>query len=1065
MRKNYIMFLFAAMALLAGCAKEEIKAPVGDGHSLTITLGQTKTHMDGAAGTSHKIYWSNKDKISVNGNESDELSGLGDTESTATFHFAATLSTPYNIVYPASIYKDASTVTLPATQTYKDGGFADGMYPMAGYSADGSSITINHLCAMVKVAVKRSSAGGADTDNLVSVTFRGRADEQVSGDFSINYGTATLTGASSAAADKEVRVEKILATSTSEAAVYYIVVPARTYSNGISISVQDVNGDIMTKESGAATLAAGKLYTPAEMEFVPNGVASGIEIATAEDLIAFATAYNAKTYDDLGARLVAKLTSNITFDATSSAAFNATGGIGTPYGGDNYFNGSFNGNNKTISGLEVTVPIFGGIGENGTVKDLTLDNSCVFSFTQSDAADGQFATVAGYHKGILDNVKVAADVTLASAVDTVSHLTALGGLVGRATVGKVQNGCEYSGLITTPASYVSKAKLMVGGLVGRFSNAGSVSDSYFKGAISNSAKVVSTDKSNPYLIIGGVAGYVDGGATISSTNTTADHAVVDGAYAGTQGIIVNKTEVAYHSTVGGIVGEIKNGTVSSCVNDASILVTIIRATDDDSIARYIRMGGIVGKNHSSGIVNGCTNNGTIQNNSNARLQYAGGIVGYNAGTIEGDQSVNNGAISFATTGVDPIYGARIPYIGGIVGENTSSAHVSNVRNNGNLTLGRTEMSSTGFRVAMGGIIAYNSAALDGGGSKNIVNTGRVQFNTNINKVSEDGYYVGGVVGYSSNSVQNVKNSGYVYFKWGHDSRVVKNLYLGGVVGFLAATATVSGCVNEGGASNAGEVYFQPNNKTVNHTGICIGGIIGGNKAGTDATISNCQNSGKVWTGNYTATDQTLYLGGIIGSLTGKSSISDCANTGINNLNAGNNTDDGVTKIFADGGIVGFAQGTDENHITISGCSWSYDTETAVGARRGTCGGIAAYAEYADISNSDVTVQYNMYNHVTGGVVGWAVHSTLTNCKFKGTKITATQGYWSGGVVAKLTAGSVVDGCYNYCDDITAPKATTVIGEIAAISETGTEIKNCHHTGTIDICSDTNYTGSGNVADL
>jgi hypothetical protein len=172
------------------------------------------------------------------------------------------------------------------------------------------------------------------------------------------------------------------------------------------------------------------------------------------------------------------------------------------------------------------------------------------------------------------------------------------------------------------------------------------------------------------------------------------------------------------------------------------------------------------------------------------------------------------------------------------------------------------------------------------------------------------------------------------------------------------------------------------------------------------------------------------------------------------------------EMFADGGIVGVAQGTEDGHITISGCSWAYPTTSVVGPRRGLSGGIAAYAEYADISNSEVTVQYARYNRVIGGIVGKAVHSSITGCRFKGPKLTGTEGRWVGGIVAKLTAESIVDGCYNYCKDITAPKSTEVKGEIAGVSEEGTVIKNCHHTGTISICSDTNFTdGGGNVADL
>ena len=1069
MKTRYFLPL-AAIVLLAGCNKEvaieEIPQPEVAKTVLEVSIGQdTKTVMDSENGTGgHKVYWSDGDQIAVNGTASEALENLPDKAQSASFTINGTLDTPYNILYPASIYTAETTVTLPATQAYKAGGFADGMFPMAGYSTDGSNITIKHLCAIVKISVKRATEGTVDTDNIVSVRFEGKAGEQVSGTFSIDYQNATLTGISTAAEDKVVKVVKSQATSTSTAIEYYIVVPARTYASGFDVTVQDANGHIMTMSKSKTWAAeAGKLYVMPEFKFVPTGTELGVEIASAQQLIDFATAYNNKEFGD---DLVATVTADITFDATSSAAFNATGGIGMKNGvgsgtEDYYFDGVFNGGNHTISGLEATVPLFVATGSAGTVKDLIVDSSCEFTFTHANTSEGMFASIVGYHKGVLDNVKVAADISLAAVAD-VAQMTTLGGLAGRTTTGMLQNGCEYSGLITTPAGFTTTEKLIIGGLVGRFTNAGSISDSFFKGAISNEAQVTSTDKANPYLIIGGIVGHADGGSSITSCSTTADHALIEGAYTGTQGHIVNKTLKAYHSVTGGIVGEVNDCTVSSCTNNAAILITIIRNTDDDSLARIIKTGGIVGKNGASGTIDGCTNNGNIQNNSNTRLQAAGGIAGLNAGAIQGDESVNKGNIAFGTTGVDPIYGARIPYIGGIIGENTSSS-VSNVRNEGSVELSRTEMSSTGFRIALGGIIGWNSGSLNGGPSKNIVNTGLVYFNTNVNKISAaDGYYLGGIVGITSNSVQNAKNAGYINFRWTHATRVVEKAYLGGIAGKMDGDGTFSGCVNEGGTGNAGEVIFNVANGGA-HSNNHVGGILG--YSDKNVTITDCVNSGNVHTSNYTATDKSMYLGGIVGTLMGASAISGCSNTGVTNLNASNNTDTPAENIFADGGIAGFIKGTASNHISISDCSWNY-SEGNVGARRGTCGGIVAYAEYADISDCDVTVVYNMYNHVTGGIVGWAVNSTLSNCKFHGTKITATQGYFSAGIVAKLDSGSIVDGCYNYCKDITAPKAATVIGEIAATSVAGSTIKNCHHTGTIAICSDTNFTdGGGNAADL
>ncbi len=1054
-KSSAVIMAFAALA--CGCTMEiHPDAPMAEKTVFTVSAPSTRTVVGDAAAGSRQLYWADGDCLAVNGIASEALSGVPAESTNASFTVNGTLTAPYDAVYPASIWKDASTVTLPAT-------VQNGVLPLGGRSND-PDLALSPLTSCLHLALKQSGDASPDIHQIAYVEISTES-VRMNGDFTVDFENAGLTPAAGASADEcKVRVAGPWDLPASGALDLFVPVPAGTYS--FSVKILDVKGHFMTvSTTGSKNMDKGVIKAFPAIEFKPTGTQFDVVITSASDLVTFAQEYNAKAYESLGGDLKVGLEQDITFDATTSADFNSTGGIGLKEAAgdaeDFYFSGLFDGQGHTIAGLAATVPVFKATQDAGTVKDLTVDGTCSFTFTHPNTTEAMFGSVVGYHKGVLDNVKVAADISLAAVAD-VTKMTTLGGLAGRTTVGKLQNGCEYSGLISTPAGFTTTGKLIIGGLVGRFSNAGSISDSFFKGAISNEAQVTSTDKTNPYLIIGGIVGHADGGSSITSCSTTADHALIEGAYTGTQGHIVNKTLKAYHSVTGGIVGEVNDCTVSSCTNNAAILITIIRNTDDDSLARIIKTGGIVGKNGASGTIDGCTNNGNIQNNSNTRLQAAGGIAGLNAGAIQGDESVNKGNIAFGTTGVDPIYGARIPYIGGIIGENTSSS-VSNVRNEGSVELSRTEMSSTGFRIALGGIIGWNSGSLNGGPSKTIVNTGLVYFNTNVNKISAaDGYYLGGIVGITSGSVQNAKNAGYINFRWTHTSRVVEKAYLGGIAGKMDGDGTFSGCVNEGGSGNAGEVLFNVANGGL-HSNNHVGGILG--YSDKNISITDCVNSGNVHTSNYTAASKSLYLGGIVGTLMGASAISGCSNTGVTNLNASNNTDTPAENIFADGGIAGFIKGTASNHISISDCSWNY-SEGNVGARRGTCGGIVAYSEYADISDCDVTVVYNMYNHVTGGIVGWAVNSTLSNCKFHGTKITATQGYFSAGIVAKLDSGSIVDGCYNYCKDITAPKAATVIGEIAATSVAGSTIKNCHHTGTIAICSDTNFTdGGGNVSDL
>lgn len=932
MRHLRFVFLFAAMGLLSGCAKEIENDTVVTSLQVSIApdLTAVKSHMGPSDGSARKLYWSDGDAIRVNGIQSAALSEVGENATSASFRFASPLSSaPFNLLYPASIWADASHVTLPAAQTYKDGGFADGMYPMAGYSADGSGLAFHHLCAVVKVNVLRAPSVEADTHNIQSVTFMGGNNEQVSGTFSIDYSAPSLSGSSAAEADKKVQVTKSLPITNGNVATYYIVVPARTYSSGFSLKIQDSAGDSMTASiSGSQTLSAGKLYNMSDIPFVPTEAGEAgadVLISSAQDLIDFATGYNNKTLDS---GVTVKVMADISFDAASSAKFNATGGIGLKisYFGneeDYYFNGQFDGNNHTISGLTATVPLFKATGTNGVIKGLDIDNTCSFTFTHNNSAEAHLGSIVGYHKGTLENISVAADVSLAEPEDDIDKMTTLGGLVGRATLGTLDE-CEYSGLISAPSEFTGTAKLIIGGLVGRFSNSGGVTKSYFKGAISNSAQITSSDKTNPYIIIGGVVGHVAGGASVYESYSTADHAVVATAYNNFNGIIVNKTTVAYNSTIGGIVGELDNGSVSHCENAAAIAVTIYKVGSDGS--RYVKSGGIVGKCNANGEVTDCVNNGSVQHRSNPRLQDLGGIAGWNAGTIT--SCTNNAAVNQMTSG-QSVKAGRVVNLGGVIGENVAGATVSDIHNTADIEISSME-DGTASDVRMGGVIGWNGADIDGdpdnAGGKYITNSGRVYFSPNMSKQFL-GYELGGVVGYCQASVRNVLNTGYVYFRWNSEANKASLVRLGGIVGYLGgdASVTVSGCENNYTAGDEGKVHIRTGLNENNH----IGGIVG--YSATNVTISECTNNGMAtYQLNYVINGVSdtegislnAHVGGIMGGLAdGKTAAIDaCTNNGevffdINGKGGTASTQAGNIKDMYIGGIVAKGAG-----INISSCS-------------------------------------------------------------------------------------------------------------------------------------------------
>ena len=1052
---NYIFNLLAGAALLLSafaCSREELDNPA-DGPAAPVAktefrlgIADTKTSLGVSESGSRKVYWSTGDKVSINGIASDALTEVGEAVSSAVFTFDEAPAAPYKVIYPAGIYKDASTVTLPAYQTWKEGTFDDGMFPMAGYSATGLDATMNYLCATIRIPILLATGENPDTDNIRVVSFEGGADERISGDFTIDYEAGTLTPvASPTDADKKVSVALNKSLSTTDAVDVFIVVPAMTYSQGFTITIQDAQGHTMAKtgytQSGKE-LVAGKLYNMPDVHFVPSGDATGIEIWNAEDLVEFATAYNNREYNALGSGLIATVMDDITFDANSSAAFNATGGIGCKDSkGDNYFEGTFNGNNKTISGLAGTVSMFRYTVSSGTIKDLTLDNSCSFTFTHPNSAELDAGAMVAYHRGTLKNVTVNADVALVAG--NVSKVTALGGLVGRVVVGSVED-CTYAGNIIVPAGFsVTTQKTYIGGLVGWITNAsGVIKDSYFNGTLETEARVSSTSTSDPYLYVGGIIGCNSGGTVEGCVTTDHPKSVTMANNTSYSGTLINHTTLAYFIVQGGIAGW-NAGMCKDCTNGATVqnfvLTTGANGTASNDNSRYYNVGGIVGTNAAAGTVTGCTNNAALESRSAPRIQKIGGVVGYNTGTVTSSSNTSAGSIYLTTSNISP-YSLRVGEVGGVIGNNAGT--VNDVSNAGNITLDRSE-NNAGVELKFGGVIGLTTSAIDGGSTKNISNSGNIQDTYNGATVTTAGLRFGGVVGSAKASVKNVTNSGNVIFKLSA-ANVMSKLYMGGIVGEVNSSANVevSGCENEG------EVYFNVNGKAAAHTGNYIGGIVGffTTTAAVNATISGCDNSGYIHSQcNGTTAVTDINLGGIAGKLAGSSdvSISSCNNNcstgteGKVHLLVGPNSDNNV------GGILGYSA----TNVTIS---------------NSTNNGLATYQLNAVLENATI-------NGCVGGIMGTLAAgktASLTGCTNNGevffdnngkggTKDTDTgkySGTYSGGILAK-GAGVTLNGCTNsgYVhggNPIKHNQTTCFTGGIVAHLSGTSSITDCDNSGRV-----------------
>ena len=1056
--KRHILSVVAAglaLTLVTGCMKDDTSDVVVSGGKTQISAGisETRTSIGELVDGSRKVYWSNGDQIAVNGTASAALENLGEQTGTAVFTFDGVLSTPYNALYPASIWTDASTVTLPASQTHVDGSFGQNASPMATYAADESELPMqfHHLCAVVKLTITPD----ADTDEISYIEFRGNASEQVSGAFAIDYQSAALTPASDAEADKSVRLNVNRTLSADADNEFFVVVPEGEYSQGFTVKVVDVRGHYMEKSTTSSkTLVAGQINAMPAFAFVPTDTELGVEISSAEQLVAFAKAYNNKEYADVSPLLVT-LTDDIVFDDQTNADFEAIGCV-LEGGETNYFNGSFNGNGKTIKNWVVKSPLFDYVGGAGIVTDLTIDASCTFAFDLSDGAEN-YTSFVGYHKGILKNCHNNADIAIDNAEITAG--INVGGLVGRCTEGTIED-CTMNGKMSFGTGFSTTEDIYVGGIVGNVTNEqGVVKHSALNGSIDWKGSVVdvyeqeSAVSSYKVLFLGGIAGRITGRIEYCTVSADGENVVIN---------VVGENTSAFRTNVGGIVGIVEEGaTVDNCTNNGYISAKMQRNEDS---ARYECLGGIAGVNN--GVVSNSTNIGDVATRSAVKDMNIGGVVGYGNsknGVIDGCR--NSGKLSAGSSNISP-YGGRYVRMGGICGQ--SNQTVSNISNSGNFDVSRVENSSTLTTLAVGGCIGSTTA--DIAGDHNIVNTGIIKTTLNVSGTVYTAF--GGVVGNAEASVSGVENRGTVSIE---PRATVINLNAGGVVGRVSSSTSVS----VADVVNYGNVQFDYTSKdgVPGHTDIHMGGIIGASE-NTPLTVSNAVNYGRVDKNNdVKATGKSLYIGGIVGYLANaKVSVADSHNYGTTYNGHWSNTLALTGSVYV-GGIVACAVGASEAEtVDITGCSNEVAVEDdaaatdGIYAKRGYAGGIVGYAKYVKVENCLNTTDFTTGNIAgfDGGIAGYLESSSVTGSTNTGIiRATSTQTPCSGGIAGYIDAMSSISVSKAFSDIVgTAGK----VGGIAGTSVAGASISGCGFGGTLNstaitevsqVCGDANGTFTDN----
>jgi len=264
----------------------------------------------------------------------------------------------------------------------------------------------------------------------------------------------------------------------------------------------------------------------------------------------------------------------------------------TPIGG--VFNGTFDGNGRSLVGLSGDLGMFNVIGSGGVVKNLVMENVAVENVFPH--ANLNVGAVAGVNYGTVENVVVSGRVNVIGGSGNVS----IGGVVGRNMgTGTVQN------------SHVAAD-------VGGVRNSGNRN-------------------------VGGVAGWNQGAVQNSSVAGNVDLV----------GVGVSLPTEPFRGNVGGAVG-LNGGTVRnvSVGGNVGANVNVSRAVPENADALLL-VGGVVGHNFGNGLVERSYSAGNVAANVNVGGQnsagYAGGVVGWNDGTVRNCFALNRSVT--ATGGV------------------------------------------------------------------------------------------------------------------------------------------------------------------------------------------------------------------------------------------------------------------------------------------------------------------------------------------------------------------------------------------------------------------------------
>ena len=849
-----VAILFAGFACTTDATDDLATNFAGGGKTtITLSLEESRTQLGKEAGGSFPLYWSDGDKISANGVESNAIS-VGEGVTAASFTIPTALEAPYCIAYPAA---PADQVLFAAEQTHASNTtFASGVSTMYGYSDGSAAVQLQHLTGVLKIGVT-----GSATLTHAQISNVSRA--AIAGPFTIDFTSGKVTPTAESKSIINYSFGEGV-TLSNEPTYIHAAVPAGEYSE-LYVTLYDNAGGVMyamVKADSTKPLIAGcvRKFT--------NSIA-----------------YNANTSIHIIKDVASlKALATATTDAIVVCDIDLTDEEWAPIEG---YAGTLNGNGYAIKGL--TAPLFGTTA--ASIKGLHLRDVKIEE--KSNATVGAFARSIENENAVMCDCSATGTISVncASPVAGPNHSA---GLVGKTTSTQTFSGLHNEVNLTIEGEAYT-GLYYIAGCIGDMTSA-SISNS------TNLGIITMKGTSNNTMYLSGIA------ASCNEATNCVNGKKGDKAEVKAGSITYNNANNEQILCMSGISDKHK-GNVSYCENHGTISVF-------GTSTKQCYIGGIIrGANGSnSQIVSYCNNSGKIYIDANIKgITNLAGIAQnttknvkilacHNSGDIEIAQtaSIENlchlaGILALATdvtgftldgcsnSGNITVCGlTNACRAGGLMGSYMRSGATSTLTltvNNGFTNSGNITVANTGTAITycLGGLVGVVKggvkAATETTAAANyytkivtngdIVNNGKITMKA---KSYTETSRIGGLVGaLEFNSQIDAKdaliNNGEVYYNSDFVGNSKAGLYLGGLIGSIQSTYNFT-CWGE--AENNGKVSMISSGLTFIGTGGFTGLINAVERNNTIIFKQGFTNNGEIYS-YYTGAGGTLRTGGFNGN--------------------------------------------------------------------------------------------------------------------------------------------------------------------------------------------------------